>query len=481
MIRLNNTTRKLIAALGGSVVVNQLPISVSFSDHTAASYTGAMQLSATNDANPVDICNAPASGAVRDIDYISVKNRDTAPATITISYDDNGSVSAIVAILLAAGDHLTYVHGSGWQVLNASGQLLTSGAQGAQGERGATGAAGMDGLDGEDGMTVVGPQGATGATGDTGPQGVQGPIGPQGAPGLDGEDGSDGMPIPGPQGVPGPQGPQGATGATGDTGATGATGDTGPQGDTGPIGPQGMLGLDGEDGSDGMPIPGPQGATGPQGPQGATGPTGATGPQGPMSVSILPGEDGEDGITIPGTQGGGGGPSSIGKHSVFIPAAGMISRITAGAEYSQGETTTNRIQMAGFLFDGTTQEHVQFYLGAPKSWDKGTVVARFLYAPTTTSSTATRWEIAARAFGDGDALDTAFGTAVGVDTSHTTANQVEVSASTSALTVAGTPVTDDLLIFQVSRAPANAGDTYTADARLLGVWVDFTTDAATDD
>lgn len=176
-------------------------------------------------------------------------------------------------------------------------------------------------------------------------------------------------------------------------------------------------------------------------------------------------------------------PASVsgGKHSVFIPAAGMVSRITAGAQYSQTETGTNHVQLAGFLFDGTTQEHVQFYMGAPKGWNKGTIVARFMFAPTTTVSQATRWEIAAQARGDGDALENAFGTAVGVDTSHTTANQVELSASTSAMTVGSTPVTDDLLVFQVSRAPANAGDTYTADALLLGVWLDFTYDAVNDD
>lgn len=172
---------------------------------------------------------------------------------------------------------------------------------------------------------------------------------------------------------------------------------------------------------------------------------------------------------------------TVGKHSVFVPAAGMISRITGGAEYTQGETGTNRVQKAGFLFDGSTQEHVQFYLGAPKSWNKGTVTAKFMFAPTTTASQATRWEIAGRAFGDGDTLEAAFGTAVGVDTSHTTADQVEISAATSAMTIAGTPATDDMLIFQVSRAPANAGDTYTADALLLGVWIDFTFEAVTDD
>jgi hypothetical protein len=49
------------------------------------------------------------------------------------------------------------------------------------------------------------------------------------------------------------------------------------------------------------------------------------------------------------------------------------------------------------------------------------------------------------------------------------------------MTIAGSPVTGDLLVFQVSRAPENAGDTYTADALLLGVWIDFTFNAAMDD
>ena len=109
------------------------------------------------------------------------------------------------------------------------------------------------------------------------------------------------------------------------------------------------------------------------------------------------------------------------------------------------------------------------------------MVARFLFAPTTTVSAATRWEVAGRAFGDGAALDAAFGTAVGVDTSHTTADQVEVSASTSAMTLAGSPATNDLLVFQASRNPAAGGDTYTGDALLLGVWLDFTYDSLTDE
>jgi hypothetical protein len=49
------------------------------------------------------------------------------------------------------------------------------------------------------------------------------------------------------------------------------------------------------------------------------------------------------------------------------------------------------------------------------------------------------------------------------------------------MTLAGSPATNDLLVFQASRNPAAGGDTYTGDALLLGVWLDFTYDSLTDE
>jgi hypothetical protein len=116
MIRLNTTTRSLQALLAGAITTNQLPVTVGYSDGTSAVYTGAAQLTLTNSATPVTICSAPASGVVRDIDYIAVSNTDTAAATVTVRLNDNGTLYEQVKATLSAGRQLVYTHASGWNV-----------------------------------------------------------------------------------------------------------------------------------------------------------------------------------------------------------------------------------------------------------------------------------------------------------------------------------------------------------------------------
>lgn len=119
MIRLDTTTRKLQVLLGGAITTNQLPVVVSYSDHTTTAYSGATQAATTNSTTPVDICDAPAASTVRDIDYINVRNDDTVSATVTIRYNDNGTIYKLVATSLTPGYSLVYTHGSGWQIIEA--------------------------------------------------------------------------------------------------------------------------------------------------------------------------------------------------------------------------------------------------------------------------------------------------------------------------------------------------------------------------
>lgn len=125
MIRLDATTRKLQIILGGAVTTNQLPVTVCYSDKSTAGYTGGTQLSNTNSGTAVDILNAPAAGAVRDLDYLSVRNSDTVAATTTIRYNDNATLYTIVSVVLQPSDTLAYTHASGWQVTNSSGSVKT--------------------------------------------------------------------------------------------------------------------------------------------------------------------------------------------------------------------------------------------------------------------------------------------------------------------------------------------------------------------
>lgn len=133
MIRLDATTRKLQIVLAGAVTTNQLAVMVSYSDKTSTTYNGGTQLATTNDTTPVDICAAPAASTIRDIDNVNIRNTDTAAATVTVLYDNNGTDSEIVEFDLAVGDQAVYVHGAGWQVIDYSGALKTAGGGGGAG------------------------------------------------------------------------------------------------------------------------------------------------------------------------------------------------------------------------------------------------------------------------------------------------------------------------------------------------------------
>jgi hypothetical protein len=55
-----------------------------------------------------------------------------------------------------------------------------------------------------------------------------------------------------------------------------------------------------------------------------------------------------------------------------------------------------------------------------------------------------------------------------------------MTSVSSAMTIAGSPADDDICFFQLYRDAADGSDTFTGDARLLGIKLFFTTDAAND-
>lgn len=173
--------------------------------------------------------------------------------------------------------------------------------------------------------------------------------------------------------------------------------------------------------------------------------------------------------------------SNIGKQTCWIPASAMISRTTNGAAAGSVEMATNKNMLKTLDFDTATAEYAQFSINMPKSWNEGTLTAVFVWShASTTTNFGVAWELAAVAVSDDDAQDVAFGTAVTVTDTGGTTNDCYISAESSALTVAGTPQANDLVHFQVNRAPANASDTMAIDARLQGIRLMYTTDASTD-
>lgn len=132
MIRLDKNNRSLGAVLSGAVATNELHVIATFtdkfsrSDSALAYLLGATKITATNGATDITIVSAPDQNVTRDVDYISVRNRDTAAATVSIEYDDNGTDYVLYSATLAVGDTLVYTIATGWYVLDSTGRLKSS-------------------------------------------------------------------------------------------------------------------------------------------------------------------------------------------------------------------------------------------------------------------------------------------------------------------------------------------------------------------
>ena len=170
-----------------------------------------------------------------------------------------------------------------------------------------------------------------------------------------------------------------------------------------------------------------------------------------------------------------------GVHSIPIPATGMYTATTNGAAAGSSESSSNKVMIKTFDFDKDTDEYVQFQVPMPKSWNEGTITAKFYWShPSTSTNFGVSWGIQGVSFGDSDALDAAFGTGIVVDDTGGTTDDVFVSAATGAVTIAGTPAAEDLVIFRVYRDVSDGNDTLAVDARLHAVKLDVTTDTGND-
>lgn len=118
MIRLDMSTLALQAVLAGAVSANQPEATVSFFDEdiTGADTKGATQRTALNSNTDVTICSAPQQNYVRNIDTVSIYNKDTAAVTCTVKTDDGATEFILIKKALNAGETLHYDNEAGWSI-----------------------------------------------------------------------------------------------------------------------------------------------------------------------------------------------------------------------------------------------------------------------------------------------------------------------------------------------------------------------------
>ena len=191
-----------------------------------------------------------------------------------------------------------------------------------------------------------------------------------------------------------------------------------------------------------------------------------------------------DGVTSTATElnklDGVGTLKEAGKETIYVPAAAMYPNSTNGCADLDQTELSNGPELKSLDFDKDSDEFAQFTVAFPKSWNEGTITFQVFFTADSTNTGTTAWGLSGVALADNDSCNTAFGTqVVATAKAHSgTANDLDVTAESGAVTIAGSPGVDEQVFFQISRDVS--ADDLTADAKLLGVKVFFTTDAAND-
>ena len=201
------------------------------------------------------------------------------------------------------------------------------------------------------------------------------------------------------------------------------------------------------------------------------------------TITITDGADGNINIAPNGNgvvQAGGSAVKVAGKESIWIPAVAMYPNTTNGCAALAQVELSNGPEIKTLDFDKTSDESAQFAVAFPKSWNEGTVTFQAFFTADSTDTGTVSWSLAGVAIADNDSINTAFGTGVAPTAkAHSgTANDLDVTAESGAVTIAGSPSTDEEVYFQITRDVSE--DDLDADAKLLGVKLFFTTDAAND-
>jgi hypothetical protein len=168
--------------------------------------------------------------------------------------------------------------------------------------------------------------------------------------------------------------------------------------------------------------------------------------------------------------------SPVGAQDLFITGPAMWPKYTSGCQFAGPFEIGGTATFMSLDFDQTTGESAQFQVSLPRNWNNGTMTFTVYWTATSGSGTV-QWDISGVSFANDDALSTALGTIVEVDDTLIATSDLHISPTSTAVTLSGTPADGDLLLINIARDPSE--DTLSADAKLLGVRVTLTLDAAT--
>ena len=178
-----------------------------------------------------------------------------------------------------------------------------------------------------------------------------------------------------------------------------------------------------------------------------------------------------------------GSIASRNYRSFYIAAAGMTPAVTNGASTGTEERPGNAsgdnvYPTVDYLaFDAGTNEAAHFQIVMPGEWDLGTIKVRYYFMTDTAdggSNNQIVWQFSAEAISDAESMNNQFNNLSSTFvTAHDDDEKLVVSDASTAITVQNTPVPLDLINFRVARKADDLNDTYTGDAHLLGISIQY--------
>lgn len=173
----------------------------------------------------------------------------------------------------------------------------------------------------------------------------------------------------------------------------------------------------------------------------------------------------------------------VGTETIWVPANAImpVTDTYGQCAYSNPAAVSSTDNtLPSCLYNDGAYDVGSFFIRMPKNWNEGNITYQVYWGAATTSGQV-EWVMNCRSFAENDAFTT-FSASVAVDdTSMGTANRLAISSASSALTCDGSPAAGEVLLFRFYRNYPAAWDTMAADARLWGILITYTSDAANDD
>lgn len=174
--------------------------------------------------------------------------------------------------------------------------------------------------------------------------------------------------------------------------------------------------------------------------------------------------------------------SSI-RHSILLqPDVNLFPTVSNGCAAAMrantSSTSANRVTLD---FDASAMEYAEIILPMPASWDKAGLRMQCLWSHASAAASAgVVWQMESVAMSDTSSLLNNYGSAVTVTDTGGSADTLYISATSAALTPAGTLSDDALIAIRISRLATDSADTLASDARLHAVRIFYTLDSLSD-